>query len=172
MKLRIAVAAAALSIAGGAIAAGNQSATSTGSPSGDHATTSSQQQSSQSTGNMSSEQSNPTLVRSAQQALKQKGYDVGTIDGQLGPTTESALRNFQQQQGLPQSGNLDQPTLSALGVEQQGASMPGPGSTGSSQGSQNSPSSTTSQGSMQDQGSSSSTPQSSSSNSPSSGSYK
>ena len=58
----------------------------------------------------------PTLVRSAQQALKQKGFDAGAIDGQFGPSTKSAVREFQQAQGLPQSGELDQQTLSALGV--------------------------------------------------------
>lgn len=175
-RLHIAVAAAALSIAGGAIAAGNQAASPTASPSSDQAAMSPRPQGSQASGNMSSAQGNPTLVRSVQQALKQKGYDVGTIDGQIGPTTESALRNFQQQQGLPQSGNLDQPTLSALGVEQdQGASsMQSPSRTSSSQGSQTSPSSTPSQGRMQDQGSSSSPPQSGSSSSSqtSGGSYK
>ena len=108
MKLHIAVAAAALSIAGGAFAAGDQAASTSGSTSSDQTATSSQQQGSQAMGSTSAEQSNPTLVRSAQQALKQKGYDVGSVDGQLGPSTESALRQFQQKEGLPQSGNLDQ----------------------------------------------------------------
>ena len=97
-------------------------------------------------GSASNEQSNPALVRSVQQALKQKGYDVGTIDGQLGPTTDSALRNFQQAQGLPQSGSLDQQTLSALGVDQNPSSAQG-------QGSQNAMSGQGSQGSMSNQGS-------------------
>ena len=73
-------------------------------------------------GSASGEQNNPSLVRSAQQALKQKGFDVGSVDGEMGPNTESAIRNFQQSHGLTQSGNLDQQTLSALGVEQNGNS--------------------------------------------------
>ncbi len=64
-------------------------------------------------------ESSPT-VRSAQEALNAKGYDAGTADGVVGPNTESAVRQFQQAQGLPQTGNLDQQTLSALGVSQQG----------------------------------------------------
>ena len=166
MKLHIAVAAAALSIAGGAFAAGDQAATTSGSTSSDQTTTSSQQQGSQAMGSTSDEQSNPTLVRSAQQALKQKGYDVGSIDGQLGPSTESALRQFQQKEGLPQSGNLDQETLSKLGVNENQSSMP-------SQGSMQSPSSG-SRDATQSPGStgSTSTMQPGSSNSASGGSYK
>jgi peptidoglycan hydrolase-like protein with peptidoglycan-binding domain len=175
----LAVAVAALSIAGAAVAAGNDtSTTTTGASNGSSSSgqTSSSQQGAQSgssqmgssqSGSASGEQSNPALVRSAQQALKQKGYDVGTIDGQLGPTTDSALRNFQQAQGLPQSGTLDQQTLSALGVDQNQSSMSNQGSQGttSDQGSQSG--STSSQGSqgqgaMQNQGSATKT----------SGSYK
>ena len=156
---RIAVALAALSIAGAAVAAGNDTSSSTSGASNDQSSTqqagssgqssalqpgasgsgqsssqqagssandqsaqgSSQAGSSSSTsqnGSASSEQNNPEFVRSAQQALKQKGFDVGTVDGQMGPNTESALRNFQQAQGLPQSGDLDQQTLSALGIAQ------------------------------------------------------
>lgn len=54
--------------------------------------------------------------------MKDNGYDAGAIDGQMGPATEGALRSFQQAQGLPQTGHLDQQTLAALGVEGQGAS--------------------------------------------------
>jgi hypothetical protein len=60
----------------------------------------------------------PSLVRSVQQALAQRGYNAGPVDGQWGPNTESALREFQQSRGLPQTGGLNQPTLSALGVAQ------------------------------------------------------
>jgi len=58
------------------------------------------------------------LVRSAQQSLNDKGYDVGPVDGQLGPSTRNAVSRFQQAQGLPQTGELDSQTLSALGVSQ------------------------------------------------------
>jgi peptidoglycan hydrolase-like protein with peptidoglycan-binding domain len=165
MKLHIAVAAAALSIAGGVFAAGNQAPTTSGSTSSDQTTTSSQQQGSKAMGSTSTEQSNPTLVRSAQQALKQKGYDVGSIDGQLGPSTESALRQFQEKEGLPRSGNLDQETLSKLGVNENQGSMEG-------QGSMQSPSSG-SQGATQSQGNAGSTGMTQpNSNNASSSSYK
>jgi uncharacterized protein YcfJ len=54
-------------------------------------------------------------VRSVQQSLNQRGYDVA-VDGIWGPNTESALRNFQQANGFSQTGTLDGPTASALGI--------------------------------------------------------
>ena len=45
---------------------------------------------------------------------------AGAIDGQMGPSTEKALRDFQQANGIPQSGVLDQKTLEALGVDENG----------------------------------------------------
>jgi hypothetical protein len=58
----------------------------------------------------------PSLVRSAQQALNDKGYNVGAADGQWGPATQDATRRFQQSSGLPATGELDRSTLTALGV--------------------------------------------------------
>lgn len=55
-----------------------------------------------------------SVIRSAQQALKQTGIDVGPIDGVLGARTQAALREFQKQQNLPQSGQLDEQTAKAL----------------------------------------------------------
>lgn len=55
-------------------------------------------------------------VRSAQAALNQQGYSVGSVDGQWGPNTQSAVRQFQADRGLTQSGTLDAATLAALGV--------------------------------------------------------
>jgi peptidoglycan hydrolase-like protein with peptidoglycan-binding domain len=54
-------------------------------------------------------------VRDAQRALHDRGFNVA-VDGIYGPSTEQALRDFQRQQGLQQTGQLDQQTLSALGV--------------------------------------------------------
>ena len=147
MKLhQIAVAVAAISMAGATFATGNQAATTSPSSSdgsysaGQRAGTSSTQAGTPSdrTGASSSQagmsssqpagtaaaQSDPALVRSVQQALKDKGHDAGAIDGQMGPSTESALRSFQQAQGLPPSGTLDQQTLSALNVQQDQGAMP------------------------------------------------
>ena len=53
-------------------------------------------------------------VRAAQQMLSKNGFDVGPIDGILGRRTSAALRDFQQQQQLTQTGKLDADTLRAL----------------------------------------------------------
>ncbi|RKJ99349.1 peptidoglycan-binding domain-containing protein [Alicycliphilus denitrificans] len=53
-------------------------------------------------------------VREAQERLNALGYNVGTPDGSAGPKTARALREFQQQQGLPVTGRLDTATAGAL----------------------------------------------------------
>jgi hypothetical protein len=58
----------------------------------------------------------PSLVRSVQQALNDRGYNAGVVDGQWGPATRDAVRRFQQATGLAQTGELDNGTLTALGV--------------------------------------------------------
>ncbi|MCG3188768.1 MAG: hypothetical protein LKCHEGNO_00924 [Burkholderiaceae bacterium] len=55
----------------------------------------------------------PTL-RAAQRTLDGAGFEVGPIDGILGPRTRAALRAFQEKQGLTLSGRLDAPTQKAL----------------------------------------------------------
>src|SRR5579875_2482131 len=56
-------------------------------------------------------------VRSVQQALKDKGYDPGPIDGIYGPHTRAALRNYQKHEHLQASGKMDDQTLNSLGVQ-------------------------------------------------------
>ena len=56
-------------------------------------------------------------VRSAQQALRDKGHDPGPIDGVKGPKTTAAVRAFQKAQGVPDNGNLDATTMEKLGVQ-------------------------------------------------------
>jgi peptidoglycan hydrolase-like protein with peptidoglycan-binding domain len=69
-----------------------------------------------------------STVRDAQQALHDKGFDVGPIDGVMGPRTESAVRDYQRQQGMTPSGRLDRETLSGLNVQASaGDSMRSPG---------------------------------------------
>jgi len=55
-------------------------------------------------------------VRDLQQALKDKGYDPGEIDGVMGPRTRQALREFQQKEGLTATGRLDSGTADKLGM--------------------------------------------------------
>lgn len=66
-------------------------------------------------------------VERVQEALNDKGFHAGHTDGVIGPNTRKALRNFQQDEGLQASGELNQETLAALGVEAQAA---GAGSAG------------------------------------------
>jgi len=56
-------------------------------------------------------------VKAAQQALKDKGHDPGTIDGVMGPKTQAALKGFQKAEGLKESGRLDTDTMAKLGME-------------------------------------------------------
>jgi His-Xaa-Ser repeat protein HxsA len=68
-------------------------------------------------------------VRQAQQKLKDDGDYTGAIDGKLGPKTAQALKKFQQSNGLPQTGRLDQQTASKLGISMNtGSSQPSPSS--------------------------------------------
>ena len=55
-------------------------------------------------------------VMTAQQALKDKGHDPGTIDGQMGPRTRAALADYQKAEGLKQTGRLDDETRTKLGM--------------------------------------------------------
>ncbi len=56
-------------------------------------------------------------IRQIQQALSDQGFNPGDVDGQWGPQTEQALTEFQTQQNLSRTADLDQETLSALGVQ-------------------------------------------------------
>lgn len=53
-------------------------------------------------------------IRKAQELLSRRGFDVGPIDGVLGARTSAALRSFQQQAGLPPTGQLDAETMRTL----------------------------------------------------------
>jgi hypothetical protein len=57
------------------------------------------------------------LVREAQIALLDAGFDPGRTDGKMGPKTRAALRDFQGAQGLPQTGRLDETTQQHLLAE-------------------------------------------------------
>src|SRR5258708_27858068 len=53
-------------------------------------------------------------LRAAQQKLNALGYTAGTPDGSMGKNTQNALREFQRDQSLPQTGRLDRATSQAL----------------------------------------------------------
>ena len=58
-----------------------------------------------------------SLVREAQQALNDKGFNPGPIDGKWGPRTQAALTKFQKSERITASRKLDDQTLAALGVD-------------------------------------------------------
>lgn len=83
----------------------------------------------------------PQTIRQVQQALQDKGQNVGDVDGIMGPRTQAALRQYQESQGMPATGRVDRQTVSSLGLSRAAA-----GASGSATGSR-SPSGTGSTGS-------------------------
>lgn len=61
-------------------------------------------------------------VRKAQQALKQKGFDPGPVNGVMGDETQQAIKEFQKANGLSATGILDEKTKKELGFEETAAS--------------------------------------------------
>jgi N-acetylmuramoyl-L-alanine amidase len=59
--------------------------------------------------------SQETIV-AVQGELSQLGYYDGPIDGLIGPQTAYAVRRFQSVGKLSVTGQIDSPTLQALGV--------------------------------------------------------
>ena len=93
-----------------AMAANNQPAPANSAP---------QNQTQQQSSNQSGTQAlnlNSDQIRQVQQKLDESGFKAGQADGVLGRETENALRDFQKQKGLQQTGRPDNETLSALGV--------------------------------------------------------
>jgi len=66
-------------------------------------------------------------VRAAQQALRDEGFNPGPIDGVMGPRTSAALRDFQQQEQLTVTGQLDAETRARLLDDGAPAASPGSG---------------------------------------------
>ena len=60
----------------------------------------------------------PDLVRQVQDLLTARGYDVGPADGRMGPRTRNAVAAFQEELGLPATGEIDPGVVVAL--QQQG----------------------------------------------------
>jgi hypothetical protein len=65
----------------------------------------------------SGEQHSMAKIREAQQALKDKGYDPGPIDGVMGTRTKEAIKSFQNASNLQATGTLDAQTAQQLGVQ-------------------------------------------------------
>jgi len=70
-------------------------------------------------------------IKEVQQALKDKGYDPGPVDGVMGSKTKDALKSFQSASNLSATGTLNSETAQKLGVQSSSSSM-GSGKSGSS----------------------------------------
>ena len=57
------------------------------------------------------------LVKKAQVLLNQRGFNVGTPDGVIGPKTKRAILEFQRNAGIPITGKVDKKTLAALDLQ-------------------------------------------------------
>jgi sulfoxide reductase heme-binding subunit YedZ len=56
------------------------------------------------------------LTEQVQAALRSYGYDVGPIDGIVGPKSRAALQAFQHRYGLPVTGTITPQVLDVLGI--------------------------------------------------------
>ncbi len=72
--------------------------------------------------NASSGPKTSNMVAATQANLARLGYDAGPVDGQYGPQTAAAIREFQSDQGLPADGKLSGQV--ALQIENQAAGLP------------------------------------------------
>jgi Putative peptidoglycan binding domain len=63
---------------------------------------------------------NRAQVREVQKKLNDQGFNAGPVDGVLGPNTQAAIKNFQESKGLEATGQLNQQTMDALGMEATG----------------------------------------------------
>jgi peptidoglycan hydrolase-like protein with peptidoglycan-binding domain len=57
-------------------------------------------------------------IKNVQQALKDKGFDPGAVDGVNGSATRSALKKYQAGQHLTADGRIGPKTLDSLGVKE------------------------------------------------------
>ncbi len=63
------------------------------------------------------QQNAAALPKAVQKQLAQRGYYRGSIDGEFGPASKSALTRFQKDNDLRASGRIDPATMKALGFE-------------------------------------------------------
>jgi hypothetical protein len=57
-----------------------------------------------------------SLEASVQRALRKRGYYSGPLDGDLGPRSRAAIREYQAEHGLEVNGRVDDPLLRSLGI--------------------------------------------------------
>jgi peptidoglycan hydrolase-like protein with peptidoglycan-binding domain len=67
---------------------------------------------------ISPQQLSASQVREIQQALEDRGDSSVRVNGEWGPDTEAAIKNLQKSENMiSQTGQLDFPTLLALGLD-------------------------------------------------------
>ena len=82
-----------------------------------------QQQHQQDRGRMQEEKGSKKIhlsedkIKDLQSKLNEKADAKISVDGKFGPKTRDAVREYQKQENLPQTGHADKDTLSRLGVE-------------------------------------------------------
>ncbi len=59
------------------------------------------------------EATNTTVAR-VQADLRKRGQYAGPVDGEVGPATKAAIRNFKRERGLPVNSQIDTSLLRAL----------------------------------------------------------
>ena len=59
------------------------------------------------------------FIKQVQESLHRQGFDAGPVNGDFGAKTQAALAQFQLSVLLPAGGQLDDPTLAALGVQRE-----------------------------------------------------
>lgn len=57
-----------------------------------------------------------SLAVDVQRELRRRGYYRGTIDGDIGPGSRSAIRRYQAERGLVVTGRIDSSLVRALGI--------------------------------------------------------
>ncbi len=60
--------------------------------------------------------SSPEMIRRAQAALNEEGYYEGEINGEMNARTSAALKTYQREKSLPESGALDEVTAKSLKI--------------------------------------------------------
>jgi hypothetical protein len=70
-------------------------------------------------------------VKDVQQALKDKGYDPGPVDGAMGARTKDAIKSFQSASNLQPTGTINAETAEKLGVQSSGSQSSSRSSRGS-----------------------------------------
>lgn len=56
------------------------------------------------------------LAVDVQRALRRSGYYYGDIDGDIGPESRAAIREYQRDRGLPATGRIDSSLLRSLRI--------------------------------------------------------